>query len=181
MKRYVIKLYDKSTSGAFVTQGEESVKHHGTPVAIVSGPIYCPTCKSDGYIVATGLRHHTSIMGKEMALENDLGMCKCRPPPRMIASQSTMSQSFTSDFLAAEGYTPSGIPLLRHQDEAITLRDHRTRRALANVHYRISDGSQVLATGVTDANGRTERVVTDTASNVVVEIQHDPHTGASRR
>ncbi|WP_179258426.1 PAAR domain-containing protein [Caballeronia sordidicola] len=172
MKRYAIKLYDKSTSGAYVTQGEESVKHHGTPVAIVGGPIYCPTCKSDGYIVATGPRHHTSFKGKEMALENDLGMCKCRPPPRMIASQSTMSQSFTSDFLAAEGYTPSGIPLLRHHDEAITLRDYRTRRPLVNVQYRLRDGLQILATGVTDANGRTERVVTDTASNLIVEIHH---------
>ena len=181
MKRYVIKLYDKSTSGAFVTQGAESVKHHGTPVALVGGPIYCPTCKSDGYIVATGPRHHTSVKGTQIALENDWGLCKCRPPPRMIASQSTMSQSFTSDFLAAEGYTPSGIPLLRHHDEAITLRDSRTRRPLANVQYRFSDGSQILATGITDANGRTERVVTDTASNLVIEIQHNRHTGASRR
>lgn len=72
MKRYVIKLYDKSTSGAFVTQGDESAKHHGTPIAIVGGPIYCPTCKSEGYVVATGPRRHMSVMGKEVALENDL-------------------------------------------------------------------------------------------------------------
>lgn len=180
MKRYVIKLYDKSTSGAFVTQGTESAKHHGTPIATVGGPIYCPACKSEGYIVATGPRRPMSFGGKEVALENDLGMCKCRPPPRMIASQSTMSQSFTSDDLAAQGYTPSGVPLLRGHDEAITLRDHRTQRPLPNVQYRLRDGSQLLATGVTDANGRTERVVTDTASNLVIEIHRGSHVIASR-
>jgi uncharacterized Zn-binding protein involved in type VI secretion len=181
VKRYVIKLYDKSTSGAFVSQGEESGNHHGTPLAVVGALIYCPTCKSEGHIVATGPRRPMCIGGKEVALENDWGLCKCRPPPRMIASQETMSQSFTSDELAALGFTPSGIPFLRHHDEAITLRDSHTRRPLANVQYRFSDGSQILATGITDANGRTERVVTDTASNLVIEIQHNRHTGASRR
>jgi hypothetical protein len=75
-----------------------------------------------------------SIGGKESALENDWGLCKCRPPPRMIASQETMSQSFTSDELEALGYMPSGVPLLRHHDQAITLRDGRTRRPLANIN-----------------------------------------------
>jgi uncharacterized Zn-binding protein involved in type VI secretion len=155
VKRYAIKLYDKSTSGAFVSQGEEPGNHHGTPLAVVGGSIYCPTCKSEGRIVATGPRRPMSIGGKEIALENDWGLHKCRPPPRMIASQETMSQSFTNDELEALGYTPSGVPLLHHHDEAITLRDGRTRRPLANVQYRLRDGSQILATGVTDARGRS--------------------------
>jgi len=178
VKRFVIKLYDKSTSGAFVVQGAELGTHHGTPIATVGSPIYCPACKSDGHIVATGPRHPLSIGGKEVALENDWGLCKCRPPPRMIASQGTMSQSFTSEELAAQGYTPTGVPFLRHYDEGIRLRDSNTLRPIANVPYRIKDGSQILTTGVTDANGRIVRVVTDKASNIVIEIQH---AGATRR
>ncbi len=96
----------------------------------------------------------------------------------MIASQGTMSQSFTSEELAAQGYTPTGVPFLRHYDEGIRLRDSNTLRPIANVPYRIKDGSQILTTGVTDANGRIVRVVTDKASNIVIEIQH---AGATRR
>jgi uncharacterized Zn-binding protein involved in type VI secretion len=172
MRRYVIKLYDKSTSGAFVTQGEESTMHHGTPIAVVGASIYCPACKSEGRIVPWGPRRLMCVQGREVALNDDYGMCKCKPIPRMIASQDTMSQTLDNDKMAAQGFTPSGKPILTHYDEGITLRDHRTRRPLAHIQYRVRDGSRTLATGVTDANGRIERVVTDTASNVVFEVHH---------
>jgi hypothetical protein len=113
-----------------------------------------------------------SVMGKEVALENDLGMCKCRPPPRMIASQWTFSQSFTRDDLAAQGYTSSGVPLMRHYDEGITLRDHRTRRPLAHVRYRVRSSSGAISNGVTDASGKTARIETSGAENLTIEVQH---------
>ena len=172
MRRFVIKLHDQTTSGARVTEGEPTATHHGTPIAYIGGAIYCPACKSTGIIVASGPRLSMSFKGKQVALENDLGMCKCKPTPRLIASQSTMSQSMDANTLAAQGYAPSGAPLLRHHDEQMTLRDRGTRRALANVQYRIKDDSGVIASGVTDSNGRTQRITTDAAWNVVVEIAH---------
>ena len=109
-------------------------------------------------------------MGKELALDGDMCVCKCNPPPRMIASQSDMYQDLESNDLEAMGFSPSGMPLLYHHDEQITLRDRRTRRILPNVDYRVKDGSGVIASGKTDAKGRTERVRTDNKQNVVVEI-----------
>ncbi|OXC75575.1 hypothetical protein BSU04_25440 [Caballeronia sordidicola] len=104
------------------------------------------------------------------------------PPYFARASPANLSIRFGSAAKAIqEGYTPSGVPLLRHHDEAITLRDHRTQRPLPNVQYRLRDGSQLLATGVTDANGRTERVVTDAASNLLIEIYRGAHTTGTRR
>ena len=158
MRRYNIKLHDKTTSGAFVTEGEPTTTHHGTPLAFIGAAIYCPTCKSAGIIVASGPRLSVSFRGKQAALDNDLGMCKCNPTPRLIASQSTMSQSLDENALATQGYTPTGVPFLRHHDEQITLRDRSTRRALANVQYRLKDGSSVIASGTTDGNGRIERI-----------------------
>jgi hypothetical protein len=35
MKRYNIKLHDKTTSGAFVTEGESTATHHGTPLPVL--------------------------------------------------------------------------------------------------------------------------------------------------
>jgi uncharacterized Zn-binding protein involved in type VI secretion len=170
MRRYNIKLHDKTTSGAFVTEGEPTTTHHGTPLAFIGAAIYCPTCKSAGIIVASGPRLSVSFRGKQAALDGDLGMCKCRPTPRLIASQSTMSQSLDENALAAQGYTPTGVPFLRHHDEQITLRDRSTRRALANVQYRLKDGSGVIASGTTDRNGRTERISTEIAQRFTIEI-----------
>jgi hypothetical protein len=109
-------------------------------------------------------------MGKEDALEGDVCVCKCNPPPRMIASQYDMYQELESHDLEAMGYTPSGIPLLYHHDEQITLRDRSTRRAVANILYRVKAGSSVITSGKTDANGRTGRVITDDKQNIVIEI-----------
>jgi uncharacterized protein (DUF2345 family) len=81
-----------------------------------------------------------------------------------------MSQSLDENALAAQGYTPTGVPFLRHHDEQITLRDRSTRRALANVQYRLKDGSGVIASGTTDRNGRTERISTEIAQRFTIEI-----------
>jgi uncharacterized Zn-binding protein involved in type VI secretion len=170
MRRYNIKLHDKTTSGAFVTEGEPTTTHHGTPLAFIGAAIYCPTCKSAGIIVASGPRLSVSFRGKQAALDNDLGMCKCNPTPRLIASQSTMSQSLDENALATQGYTPTGVPFLRHHDEQITLRDRSTRRALANVQYRLKDSSGVIASGKTDGNGRTERIATEIRQRFTIEI-----------
>lgn len=170
MRRYNIKLHDKTTSGAFVTEGEPTTTHHGTPLAFIGAAIYCPTCKSAGIIVASGPRLSASFRGKPAALDNDLGMCKCKPTPRLIASQSTMSQGLDEKTLAAQGYTPMGVPFLSHHDEQITLRDRSTRRVLANVQYRLKNSSSVIASGRTDMNGRTERIPTDISQCITVEI-----------
>lgn len=181
MKRYVIKQHDKSTSGAYVTQGEPSSTHHGTPLAFVGAPIYCPTCKSEGRIVPTGPRWPMSFMGEEVALDNDLGMCDCEPTPRMIASQSTMSQSFTDEALAVQGYTPLGVPFLRHYDEGIRLRDARTMQPLAHVPYRVKSGAKILTSGVTDTNGRIDRIETNAAEDIVIEIHQGTRMTGTRR
>ncbi len=174
MKRYVIKVGDETTSGSIVAAGEATAAHHGGSIACEGAPLTrCPKCNYEGFIVAAGPRLPQSIEGRQIALENDLGMCQCRPPPRLIASQSTMSQSMTADELAVQGYAPSGAPYLSHHDERITLRDSRTQQPLANVQYRLRDGARIFATGTTDGHGRTQRVVTNMAQNVLVEVQHD--------
>jgi hypothetical protein len=170
MKRYNLKEGDKATSGATVLEGLENDTHHGVPLTFVGATLHCPACKSLGVLVGTGPRWPDTSMGKEYALEGDVCVCKCNPPPRMIASQYDMYQEIESHDLEAMGYTPSGRALLYHHDEQITLRDRSTRRALANVLYRVKAGSSVIASGKTDANGRTGRVITDDKQNIVIEI-----------
>ena len=172
MRRYFIQSGDKTTSGAVVIEGEQRARHHGVSLAFMGATVHCPTCESNGHIVATGPRRRLGFMGKELVLSDDICMCECQPPPRLIPSQHDSFESFTADESYGMGFTPGGRSLLRHHDEQITLRDAYTRRPLANVAYRLRDGARILTTGRTDATGRTNRVVTDALSNVVIEVEH---------
>jgi uncharacterized Zn-binding protein involved in type VI secretion len=170
MRRYNLKEGDKASSDATVLEGIDNDTHHGVPLAFIGATMHCPACKSLGVLAVSGPRWPDTSMSKELALDGDVCVCKCNPPPRMIASQYDMYQDLESHDLEAMGFSPSGIPLLYHRDEQITLRDRRTRQTLPNVDYRVKDGSSVIASGKTDAKGRTERVRTDNKQNVVIEI-----------
>ncbi|MGF6964712.1 hypothetical protein OKW43_001717 [Paraburkholderia sp. WC7.3g] len=54
-------------------------------------------------------------------------------------------------------------------NEQFEIRDSTGKRQ-AGVRYRIRVGSKVLAKGVTDAQGRTQRLSTDNAKQVSIEV-----------
>jgi uncharacterized Zn-binding protein involved in type VI secretion len=174
MRRNFIKEGDKTTSGATVIEGFENDFHHGVLLTFVGAKLFCPTCKSLGVILGIGPRFPDNWMGKEQALEGDLGACKCEPTPHLIASQNDTYEEYTADELAQTGCGPNGELFLYRHDEQITLRDRRTNQALANIPYRMKTGSSVIASGKTDANGRTGRtgrMITDDKQNIIIEIQ----------
>jgi hypothetical protein len=43
-----------------------------------------------------------------MALDGDICICKCEPPPRLIASRYDMYESFEAHELEREGLAPDG-------------------------------------------------------------------------
>ncbi len=52
--------------------------------------VWCPECQSMGHIVCDGPRlPNKGADGREGALSDDLCMCKCDPPPRLLSSQNT--------------------------------------------------------------------------------------------
>ncbi|SMG57876.1 hypothetical protein [Paraburkholderia susongensis] len=53
-------------------------------------------------------------------------------------------------------------------DEQFTLNDHAGKR-LAGVRYRVRVGSSVLANGVTDSQGRTQRISTDDPKRLSID------------
>ncbi|WP_423919735.1 PAAR domain-containing protein [Caballeronia sp.] len=172
MYRFYIKEGDNTSSGATIVQGIQHTWFAGPRLAFVGAALYCPVCKSTGEIVASGPRRPGLWMGKQRALSGDYGMCKCDPIPRVIASQSTHSESYDNDELGRSGYTSAGKPLDRHHDERFKLRDRRTGTPLANVPYRVKNNSSVVATGVTDSMGHAARVRTEGQANLLFEIAY---------
>jgi len=118
MRRSYLKSGDHSSVGGVVVEGMPFMLHHGTPVAFIGAQVTCPACKSVGYIAPRGPHLPDDLMGKHAALDGDICVCKCNPPPVMISSQDDMFQFFTAEDLSAQGYGPTGAPLERGLTDA---------------------------------------------------------------
>jgi uncharacterized Zn-binding protein involved in type VI secretion len=172
--RYYIKEGDKTTSGAVVCEGDLTNTLYGVPLSFLGARIYCPACKSSGVLVGSGPRLKDTS-DKPAALSDDLGVCKCKPTPRLIASQYDAYEECTTSDLAI-GCAPDGVPLPRVaivHDQQFTLLDENTRRPLSRISYRINSASGASFSGTTDENGKTQRVKTSNSDRLTVKIHHD--------
>ncbi|MEX3933209.1 PAAR domain-containing protein [Paraburkholderia phymatum] len=169
MRRYYIRQGDRTTAGGEVLEGDQRSSIRGIPMAFDGARIWCPACKSEGRICNVAPYRPHTLHGKQAALENDICICDCDPPPRLIPSQHAASMSFNSDELARRGMDAFGNPALH--DEQFVLRDRQTGKALANVRYTIRTASGRSFGGVTDSMGHTQRVSTSGAENLTFHIE----------
>ncbi|MCI0147515.1 PAAR domain-containing protein [Paraburkholderia sediminicola] len=86
-RRFILKD-DKTDHNGVVLDGIVGSSFGGRPLAYLGAPVLCHTCNTEGIIVSDGLPHTMSVMGKQVALENDLCQCKCEPLPKLVASQT---------------------------------------------------------------------------------------------
>ena len=174
MKRCFIVVGDLTTQNGTVLEGVQSSFHHGKSLSYHGARIYCPSCKSEGYITGVGPYRPTTLMGKQVALENDLCICKCNPPPRLIASQHTASMSFEAHELAAKGYAPDGssLPKAAAFDDRFVLRDDNGE-PIPNTCYLIHRESSAPEHGQTNAQGCTHLLAEAVnAENIRIYLAH---------
>lgn len=104
MIRYFIHVGDKTTAGGTVIDGAESTfGFGGQPLSVEGSKIQCPACGSVGVgVPVQPYRKHT-IHGKQALLSDDLCLCTVpvQPSPKLIASRTDMSMSFTGAEAAA--------------------------------------------------------------------------------
>lgn len=178
MRRYFIKRGDKTTSAGVVTEGVGTVTHHGTELSFLGAQVYCHTCKSVGHIAPQGPRRPFRMKDKEAALDNDLCMCKCDPPPRLIASQNSMSQSFETHEEKMRGYAPNGASATQNglYDQHFLLTDIHTGKRLADAPYWIAIDNGQEIEGRTDASGHTLKVSSGNVTNATIHVfeEHPP-------
>ena len=94
MRRYNITTGSTTTVGGKVTSGCEGTSFNGEMSSREGDRVACPACGTEGFIALTGPHLHEEWNGKQAALEGDLCICKCDPPPELIANQSSKSQEF---------------------------------------------------------------------------------------
>ncbi|CAB4047656.1 PAAR domain-containing protein [Paraburkholderia phenoliruptrix] len=173
MRRFYLKVGDKSSTGGTIIEGIQSCTHHGTPLTFLGAQVVCSACGSTGRIVPKGPRWPDNMMGKEAALDGDLCACNCYLHPVMLASQSTMSQSFESHHLTDMGFACNGTPLRKDPvgnfDERVRVLDG-SGRPLSGVPFHIKARSGAIHKGVTDSEGYCPRIYTTHAEKLDIAI-----------
>jgi len=173
MRRYYLKIGDKSSSGGTVIEGIPSCTHHGKELTFIGAQVICPACNTTGRIVPKGPRWPDNMMGKESALDGDICACRCYPPPTMLASQDDMYQSFESHHLESQGFTSNGLPLkpepLSDFDERVRVLDEHGK-PMAGIPFHIKTEAGGIHKGVTDSHGFCPRVYTSDVQHLDIAI-----------
>lgn len=100
IKRHYITLGATSTANGKVISASSFVSVNGEKTAVEGDRVWCPQCNSEGVIALDGPRLAITYNGKHCALHDDLCICKCDPPPRLIATQNLSGQSIDSNAAA---------------------------------------------------------------------------------
>jgi uncharacterized Zn-binding protein involved in type VI secretion len=173
MRRNLLKHGDRSSTGGVVAEGIDSCFHHGTQLTYVGALVICSACGSPGRIAAQGPRWPDSMMGKEVALEGDLCLCKCHPTPIMIASQNDTFQSFESHDLKEMGLGSTGNALVDQYkgafDERVRILD-KEGRPICGIPYHIKTASGAIYKGLSDLSGYCPRVYTKDAQQLNIAV-----------
>ncbi|WP_321910154.1 PAAR domain-containing protein [Paraburkholderia sp. J11-2] len=160
MRRALLKLGDKTTAGGVVLEGVDSCLHHGTPLTFIGAKIWCPECNSEGVIGWNGPHRKATMMGKQQALEGDLCLCRCDPPPVLLASQNSAWHVFESDELeratgAGHSMTrasPAGHDELEHYFEIV---DAVSGAPIEGMTYTLLSNGVSLVNSQSLVTGRT--------------------------
>ncbi len=161
MKRYTITLGASTTAGGKVISASSHGSINGVKISLEEDVIFCPACKTEGKIVCIGPRIPEMWKGKNVALENDLCVCGCPNPPRLVPNQSLRCQVVgeTEGDTSEAGTTSSSAETSANSvtmyDERYVLIDDESGEPLAKTEYALRRESGKVEFGTTDAQGHT--------------------------
>ena len=110
--RYEITLGARTTAGGEVISADPFLTIDGVPVAHMDDSVSCPACHTVGVIKPDGPRLSDMFMEKEVALSDDLCICKCNPPPRLVANQTMCYQEIDTDWHAGQAPDRAGAGIV---------------------------------------------------------------------
>ncbi|WP_321959795.1 PAAR domain-containing protein [Paraburkholderia sp. J69-1] len=172
MRRALLREGDRTTAGGTVQEGIGNRTVCGKPVAFIGARIWCPACNSEGVVAWVGPHQTSTMNGRQQALDGDECACKCSPPPTCIASQDLAWHCFEADEWTAgssNDSSPASEFALERYDEQFELLN-QSGEPMRGVRYRILAGSQILVSGTTDPQGRTQRIKTSDVRGLRLDI-----------
>lgn len=173
MSRHTITLGASTTAGGTVISASSNGSINGQRIALEGDAINCPACRSQGKIVCAGSRVQELWNGKSVALEDDLCICGCPIPPKLIARQTLRFQTLANAHANELGSTrPSDVTqqtatVSQEFDDRFVLTNEDTGRPLRLREYAIRRADGTIEFGETDENGHTHLLTSTTASEPV--------------
>ncbi|WP_162845222.1 PAAR domain-containing protein [Hydromonas duriensis] len=163
MRKHIAVGDPPTTGGAVLPYDGASNKMNGNQVALIGGKVKCEACGKIGVIAkAGGPRRCGAGNGNEMALEGDLCICDCHPPPPIM---SVVYHTSSYEDMA----TGNPAPILdRKYNQHFQIVHEQTGKPLKNHDYRILHNGEIIE-GTTDDNGLTKIIHFDSASNIEIE------------
>jgi hypothetical protein len=152
---------------------KSSASSHGTidgvQIALEGDAVSCPACKAQGKIQCIGPRIPETWNGKNVALENDLCVCGCPSPPRLVPNQSLRYQ--TDSEAESETSTTAVMPSSTSTlfNDKYVLVDEETNAPLNRTEYAIKRANGQIEFGTTDEKGHTH-LLAATAQAESIEI-----------
>ncbi|QBE62738.1 PAAR domain-containing protein [Pseudoduganella lutea] len=173
--RYHITLGARTTAGGAVISASSARFINGVKVAVEDDKIACPACKSTGVIKPGGPRIPETCDGKQVALQDDLCICKCAPPPRLIANQTLKSQRIDGEGHAAGMALKAALvaddqsAIEQVSDDALPLLlvHPGTEEPFNYRAYRLELTDDRTIQGTTDEDGATRPLTADERKSLV--------------
>jgi hypothetical protein len=169
LTRYHITVGARTTAGGEVMSASSFFTINDAPVAHMDDPVSCPACNTVGVIKPDGPRLGETFYGGEVALSDDLCICKCDPPPRLIANQALSCQEIDTDWQAgqADAAAATAAQLNTAASQAagedripLILLDPDTEEPHRHRPYRLELGDRLIE-GTTDQHGATRPLTAD--------------------
>jgi uncharacterized Zn-binding protein involved in type VI secretion len=170
-KRYHIRAGATTTAGGTVKASIELFKLNGAPLALEGDSVDCPACGTQGVIKCVSPRISDHFNGKEFALSDDLCICGCSPPPKLVADQDFKYQAFVAKPNEAPedrvtdraGRNAAGTSGATRDAMLVPLRfvDSVSGKPYANRPYRLELKDGKVLHGTTDSNGRTRPLTSE--------------------
>jgi uncharacterized Zn-binding protein involved in type VI secretion len=172
MRRYFVTLGALTSAGGRVISASSEGQIEGVAIALEGDLVACPVCNTTGKIRCVGPRIPETWNGRNVALENDLCICRCESPPRLLTSQVLRSQVIKDSGRALSN--PMPVHTVRGSAEHVfteqfQLVDEDSGLPVGGRQYALVRGSGKLEFGTCDAQGLTH-VLSATAQPEYVEI-----------
>lgn len=172
MRRYTITLGATTTAGGKVISASSDGSIDGMPIALEGDLVTCPVCRTAGKILCVGPRIPETWNGKNVALENDLCICRCQAAPKLLPNQNLRCQVIKDAGRAlshpVDAAVARGAPTHVFTDRFVLLDEH-DGTPLARREYAVVRASGKLEFGTSDVHGHTHLLST-TAQAECVEI-----------
>jgi hypothetical protein len=124
------------------------------------------------------------MMSKQEALDGDICLCKCSPPPVIHASQNDCFHN-SDDAAAVVASMQTSLPVSASPsgeiyDEQVQVIDKITEKPIPNLSYFIKTQSGTVYSGYTNDEGLCERIVTSEPEELFVWLGKDAENQIGR-